>query len=146
MQREKSCGVLVFQDRPRRSFLLLHHKDRIDFPKGHVKKGETDLACALRELEEETGIAPHAIELDRSFHFTSTYVTHNKRGAVVEKTVVMFQGEVGGPCAIHAPDHEDYEWVPWAPPHSYDTHPTLHRLLHAWAEHERNPHLQKRNP
>ena len=28
-----------------------------DFPKGHIDDGETEIQTALRELEEETGIA-----------------------------------------------------------------------------------------
>lgn len=38
--------------------VLVAHRDRYDdwtFPKGKREEGETDLACAVREMEEETG-------------------------------------------------------------------------------------------
>ena len=56
MQQLKSCGVLVFRDEPSLSFLLMEHTQRLDLPKGHVDPGESEIECALRELEEETGI------------------------------------------------------------------------------------------
>ena len=62
VRREVSCGVLLFQDRPRRSFLLLLNNERIDLPKGRMEPRESELECALRELEEETGIAAHLVE------------------------------------------------------------------------------------
>ncbi|MCR9120491.1 MAG: NUDIX domain-containing protein, partial [bacterium] len=52
----RSCGVLLFRTAPAESFLLMEHADRLDLPKGHVDADETDLECALREMEEETGI------------------------------------------------------------------------------------------
>lgn len=37
------------------------------FPKGHKKRGESDLQCALRELWEETGVTPLSNEPMRSY-------------------------------------------------------------------------------
>ena len=131
VRREMSCGVLVFQDVPRRSFLLLVNGDRLDLPKGRMKRGESELECALRELEEETGISADGITLHERFRFTTTYQP-NKR---TEKTVVLFAGEVVGPRAIITPDHDDYCWVPWRPPHDFREYPTIHKGLVAWHEH-----------
>ena len=125
---ETSCGVLVFQERPRRSFLLLLRGDRIDLPKGRMKRGETELQCALRELEEETGLAD--VKLVPGFRFENTWR---------KKTVVLFAAELEGPCAIVTPDHDDYAWVPWKPPHDYPDHPTLHQALIAWHQHLSRP-------
>lgn len=54
-----SCGVIVTDGRR----LLLGHATRSprwDIPKGLAEAGETTLAAALRELEEETGLVAAA--------------------------------------------------------------------------------------
>ena len=64
MAKVKSCGFLVIRNDPNPSFLLMRHADRWDLPKGHVDPGESNKECALRELEEETGITVDDIEVD----------------------------------------------------------------------------------
>ncbi len=52
-------GVISRQNkRGETEVLLIHRPHRGDwtFPKGKVDAGETDEACALREVEEETGL------------------------------------------------------------------------------------------
>jgi 8-oxo-dGTP pyrophosphatase MutT (NUDIX family) len=36
--------------------LMIHRNGRWDLPKGHVEEGESDEACAVREIAEETGV------------------------------------------------------------------------------------------
>src|SRR5688572_2768328 len=128
VRHELSCGFLLFQDRPRRSVLLLVDGDRLDLPKGRVKRGETDLECAFRELEEETGIPARAVHVVDGFLFEVAY--HPSKS--VEKTVRLFAGEVEGPRAVVTPDHDDYVWLPWRPPHELYEFPTIHNALLAW--------------
>ncbi len=75
----KSCGFLVVRHLPRPAFLLMRHSDRWDLPKGHVDRGETELETALRELQEETGIATADIEVDPGFRFCDRYPVRLKR-------------------------------------------------------------------
>ena len=119
MRRLKSCGVLCFRDTPVQSFLLMRHPHRLDLPKGHLKEGETETECALRELREETGIPEEHIELDGSFRFVTTYHPRYKRfgGEGVEKTVVIFLGWLKTDAAICPTEHGSYEWIEWRPPH-----------------------------
>lgn len=131
MRHELSCGVLLFQNRPRRSLLVLCDGDRLDLPKGHIKRGEGELDCAWRELEEETGIPRRLVTLTPDFRFTATY--HPKRD--VKKTVVLFAGEVAGPCVVTTPEHDDYAWLPWDPPHDLYEFPTIHNALLAFEHH-----------
>ena len=107
-------------------------RDRLDLPKGHIKKNESEIDCALRELEEETGLVAHDIDLHPSFRFETTYVSN--RG--LQKTVVLFAAELRAHKMIVTPDHDDYAWVPWRPPHDFRESPTIHKALVAWHEHD----------
>jgi bis(5'-nucleosidyl)-tetraphosphatase len=102
------------------SFLLMKHPHRYDLPKGHVETGETDLACALRELHEETGISKEQVRIERDFRYEETYRPRYKRlgGERVEKTVVVFLGWlVDHRASVTASEHGGYEWFQWCPPH-----------------------------
>ncbi|MEQ8473189.1 MAG: NUDIX hydrolase [Marinoscillum sp.] len=62
--------------------LLIYRKGRWDIPKGKLDKGEKKRACAMREVEEETGVK---VSIDRKINATwHTYV--NKRKYVLKKT------------------------------------------------------------
>ncbi len=52
--RVEAAGGLVTD--PQGSVLLIFRNGRWDLPKGHVERGEGVETCALREVEEETGI------------------------------------------------------------------------------------------
>ena len=55
MSLVRAAGGLVLRD----GDVLLVHRPRYDdwtFPKGKCHEGETDEACALREVHEETGL------------------------------------------------------------------------------------------
>jgi bis(5'-nucleosidyl)-tetraphosphatase len=119
MHKVKSCGVIVFRHEPLPSFLLMRHASRFDLPKGHARRGETDLECALRELEEETGIVKDDIRLDPAFRCEQIYYPRYQRygGAVVEKTLVVFLAHLLRDREIRVTEHIGFEWVPWRPPH-----------------------------
>jgi bis(5'-nucleosidyl)-tetraphosphatase len=136
MKTETSCGVLLFQDRPRRSFLVLLRGERLDLPKGRKKRGENDLACAMRELEEETGIHQRHIRIIDSFRFATSYRV-KRFGERIDKTVVVFAAEMPGPTSVVTPDHDDYAWIPYRPPFDFKDSPTIHLALLAWSAHER---------
>jgi hypothetical protein len=49
LKRERACGVLLFQKRPREAFLVLYRKDGSpDLLKGKVDGDESDVDAALR--------------------------------------------------------------------------------------------------
>src|SRR4029434_5927298 len=113
-----AAGMLVTRGRPIESFLLMRHKSRWDLPKGHRDEGETDAACALRELKEETGIGAADIELDSDFRFTIEYDVDSKRfGEWCHKTVVFFLARLLRDVTIAPTEHPGYQWFPWLPPH-----------------------------
>ncbi|MEQ8785275.1 MAG: NUDIX domain-containing protein [Pirellulaceae bacterium] len=134
-----SCGVLVYRGQPPDSFLLMRHVNRWDLPKGHVDPGETELACALRELREETGISPGDLALDPDFRFAMQYPVRPKRfgGREMLKTLVVFLGRLTCDVEITPTEHPDYQWFPWRPPHAIQEN-TINPLLAAVEEHWRN--------
>ena len=55
----RAAGGIVWREQDGRVEVLLVHRPAYDdwtFPKGKANRGETDEACALREVEEETGL------------------------------------------------------------------------------------------
>ena len=52
MKKEKSCGIIVFDND---KVLVVKHLDgHYGFPKGHVENNETEEETAIREVKEET--------------------------------------------------------------------------------------------
>lgn len=133
MRQSKSCGFLIVRGQPIDTFLLMRHADRLDLPKGHVDRGESDLACALRELEEETGISADAIEVDPDFRFVSQYLV-GRGEQTSQKTLVIFLGRLLREVDIEVTEHLGFEWVAWSPPHSIQTR-TIDPLLAELASH-----------
>lgn len=132
-----SCGFLIVRGQPIESFLLMKHPSRWDLPKGHVDPGETDLECALRELEEETGIASAHIEVDPGFVFESRYRVNQRRyggTGTVEKTLRIFLGRLLQPVDIVVTEHDSFNWFPWNPPHRIQDF-TIDPLLKAVERH-----------
>jgi 8-oxo-dGTP pyrophosphatase MutT (NUDIX family) len=119
MNEVKSCGVIVFRRDPALEFLLMKHSTRWDLPKGHVDAGESDRECALRELEEETGISARDIELDDQFCFKNLYYVRDRRhpSELSSKTLLVFLAWLQRDVPIQITEHIGYEWIRWNPPH-----------------------------
>ena len=141
MAKIKSCGFLIIRENPTRSFLLMRHPNRWDLPKGHVDPGETNLECAYRELEEETGITADDIELDGEFKFKQKYMVRYKRNGNVpkKKKLIIHLARLVNDVDIELSEHDDYEWFDWNPPHSIQEKtidPLLKKLAKYWRKME----------
>lgn len=137
MKRPLSCGFLIVRGNPIDSFLLMKHPARWDLPKGHVDPGETELQCALRELEEETSIRHDDIEVDPDFVFENRYLVNQKRyggKGLVEKTLKIYLGRLIRPVEIVVTEHDGFKWFNWKPPHRIQDW-TIDPLLSAVNEH-----------
>ncbi|HET6202710.1 MAG TPA: NUDIX domain-containing protein [Planctomycetota bacterium] len=112
----RAAGVVVFTGPPgRERFLLLRNPLHREwgFPKGHLEEGEEDLAGALREAREETGI--EEIEIEPGFRVEIRYpVLRGGRGRVgeagLEKKVVYFLGRSPGEAHALSAEHDRSEW------------------------------------
>jgi bis(5'-nucleosidyl)-tetraphosphatase len=109
MPKEKSCGVVVFREVfGRRYYLLLHYEEgHWDFPKGHVEEGESEIATALRELEEETGIKDAALVLfrERIEYF------YTRKGKKMHKEVYFFLARTVVSEVELSDEHIGFEWL-----------------------------------
>ena len=132
----KSCGVLIVRGEPIREVLLLEHATRLDIPKGHVDPGETNLACALRELVEETGITADDVRLDPAFRFEHHYRVADplRSGRTRDKVLIVFLGRLVRDVPIVLTEHIGYRWMDWNPPHKMQKK-TIDPLLAHLAEH-----------
>ena len=84
MKREKSCGIVVFNDD--KVLLVFHNLGHYGIPKGHVEKGETEEETAVREVKEETNCDAKIIPGFREV------ITYSPKPNVM-KDVVFFVGE-----------------------------------------------------
>jgi bis(5'-nucleosidyl)-tetraphosphatase len=141
MKQVKSCGFILFRSDlwqnlspgksdHQKSFLLMKHRERYDLPKGHVEPGESDLECALREMNEETGIPASAVQIEPDFQYRSVYYPQSARfnNETVEKTLIIFMGWIDPKTSITTTEHLSYEWIDWHPPHKIQTQ-TIDPLL-----------------
>ena len=110
-ERRLSAGVVVVREgADGLRFLLLRAYLNWDFPKGHVENGEEALAAAVRETEEETGIADLSFHWGEEFRETEPY----SRGKIARYYVARTRTErvvLGVNPALGRPEHHEYRWV-----------------------------------
>jgi bis(5'-nucleosidyl)-tetraphosphatase len=107
-----ACGfVLVREAGPGLQYLLLTNRSRgeLGLPKGHAEDGESELATALRETAEETGLTDLAP--DPWFRRTVRYPTQ-RREQRYEKTVVYLLARLRNGDVRLSEEHSEHRWVP----------------------------------
>lgn len=111
-RQERSAGVILFRADPNafggRLFLLLDYGRYWEYPKGHVERAESDEQAALREVEEETGIAD--VQLLPGFAHPITYFFYGPKGPV-RKTVIFFLASTSTAAVRISHEHVGYAWL-----------------------------------
>ncbi|HUQ73881.1 MAG TPA: NUDIX domain-containing protein [Burkholderiales bacterium] len=107
----RAAGVVVFRRTGTGVYLLvLRAYANWDFPKGLVEAGEEQLACAKRELREETGLAevefPFGDEFKETVPYSGNKVARYYLGETDEVEIELpISKELG------RPEHHEYRWV-----------------------------------
>ena len=112
MRHLESAGIIVYHKNTNDiNYLLLQYiHGHWDFVKGKLESGENRHDAAVRELQEETGIA--SIVLDPHFSKSLSYIYTERDGIVTKKTVHFFIGCVPDTHITLSPEHIDYSWLP----------------------------------
>jgi len=77
VKKEFSCGAVLYTviDGKREYVLIMEPNGSYGFPKGHRRRNETEIDCALREIKEETGIDANILP---NFKRTIKYPVSNR--------------------------------------------------------------------
>ncbi|OGY46054.1 MAG: hypothetical protein A2744_04030 [Candidatus Buchananbacteria bacterium RIFCSPHIGHO2_01_FULL_44_11] len=126
MIKQLSVGFVVFRRAGKGlRYLLLHHGGEYwNFPKGRQVAGETELATALRELKEETGIEQVNLIKDFRFEYDYDFDTTVQNGVKekVYKHAIFFLVEVNESEVKISDEHLDFGW--------FDFNTALSRLFY----------------
>lgn len=130
-RHERSAGFVVYHLLPNgtHEYLLLDYGRHWDFAKGHVEKGEDDLAAAIRELREETGISD--VKPLAGFQHEVRYFFRDRKKGLIQKTVAFFLGktEAGGTDVVISHEHEGFAFLPFEAAIKRITFPTAKQIL-----------------
>jgi putative (di)nucleoside polyphosphate hydrolase len=104
------------------------NRDGWQFPQGGMRSDETPLEAMYRELEEETGLAPHHVEVIGAtrgwlrYRLPSRYVRHHQHPTCIGQKQVWFLLRLVGSeqelrlDACEKPEFDHWRWVDfWYP-------------------------------
>lgn len=104
----KAAGGLV--ENNRHEILMIFRREKWDLPKGKLDEGETLEYCALREVEEETGL--HNLEIIRSLR--TTYHTYVQFGKHILKETHWYLMKNSGDEKLIPQTEEEISEIVWA--------------------------------
>lgn len=115
--------------------LAIHRLGVWDLPKGKVEPDEDVATAAVREVQEECGLAV----VERKELLLSTWHTYVRKGRNHLKRTDWYYMEASADQALQAQTEEDIDEVAWLDPVAVQamrasTYPTLHAVIDAWVE------------
>lgn len=102
-----AAGGLI--ENEKHEILLIHRRGKWDLPKGKLDPGETIEQCALREVEEETGLKHVQIKKE----LVITYHTYDEYGKHILKDSHWYLMKVKGEQNLQPQMEEDINEIRW---------------------------------
>lgn len=124
----QAAGGLVENERGEQ--LIIYRRGKWDLPKGKMDEGETPAQCAVREVEEETGLKQ--IQLQQPL--TTTYHIYSEKGEAILKETFWFKMKVTGEQVLIPQAEEDIEAVKWILPSAWsdyakESYPSIREVI-----------------
>jgi 8-oxo-dGTP pyrophosphatase MutT (NUDIX family) len=115
--------------------LLIFRRGKWDLPKGKLDKGEKLDECAVREVEEETGLKNPKIENILS----ATYHTYHEGARYILKESNWYKMKVSGEQNLVPQTNEGIEEIKWVKPDKLKTYysntfPNVVEILQSWSD------------
>ena len=125
---ERSFGILPLKrsEQGWKTLLVKHQKGHWAFPKGHPDPHEAPLACAKRELKEETGLEVKNVLFDEPLEENYTF---EREGETIQKRVTYFVAEVEGEVALQPEEIADFKWLSFEEAADVATFPECRSLI-----------------
>ncbi len=126
----QAAGGLVLNERG--EVLFMFRRGKWDLPKGKLDPGETLEACALREVEEETGVG----ELKLRRFLLVTEHEYEEKGINILKETHWYLMETNGDQRLIPQAEEDISELRWIGPSGFsiiqrNTYPAILDVLRA---------------
>jgi 8-oxo-dGTP pyrophosphatase MutT (NUDIX family) len=126
----KAAGGLVQNDQGKLLFML--RRGKWDLPKGKLDKGETLEQCAVREVEEETGVKGIKLEAP----LLVTYHTYDESGKHFLKETHWYRMTAPGKQSLVPQQEEQITELRWVdkkeiPSLMHNTFPSIRDVLQA---------------
>lgn len=127
----QAAGGLV--QREDRSILLIYRRGKWDLPKGKLDKGEQLEECAVREVEEETGLK----DVQLQSPLLITYHTYHEGTRFILKESHWYTMQVTGQQQLKPQTEEDIYDIRWVPLEEIESYtgkvfPSVKDVLHAF--------------
>lgn len=125
----QAAGGLVQNEKE--EVLMIFRRGKWDLPKGKLDKGEKLEACAVREVEEETGLK----QIKLIAPLTITYHTYHEGTRFILKESHWYRMKVKGEQHLVPQTEEDIHEIRWVKPsdlekYKQDSFPSIVDVLH----------------
>jgi 8-oxo-dGTP pyrophosphatase MutT (NUDIX family) len=104
-----AAGGLVSNEKD--ELLFIFRRGKWDFPKGKLDPGETLEACAVREVQEETGLQ----HVEPGPHLCNTWHVYHERGTTILKQSIWYKMTASSQEVLVPQTEEDITSLKWVP-------------------------------